>query len=328
MTTRTILLVDETGQQWVLEVTTGALTIGSDKGNDVTLRDSSVSRRHARLLLEDGNFLLEDLGSTNGTRLNDSTLLRRERIRTGDRLQFGTVELTVMDHSSPWNSSNPTKEPRLRLDSEQHPERSPEKLSSDLLARLKSGDKEAANEVIGVFFNRVARAARRRLQQRRLRAGDSQDIAASVFESLWERIDLKKFNDDQLNSPDEFWRLLCKMVRFKTEDHVRRDHAAKRGGGEVRGESVFLGADNEHVAGLAEQADRGLTGPEIVALRDCHDRMMHRLEDQVLQEIVTLRMENYRVVEIAEHFGKSDRWVKRRLAEVREKWASLDDPGA
>lgn len=310
---RSVLIVAECGQQWVLDEQVDSLTIGRSEENEITIDDKSISRKHARVTLVDGDLFVEDLGSKNGTYLNRILVLQRERVRSRDCLRVGSVELVVMDDSSAWQACDESSSGSQRM---------PEKLSPELLVRLKSGDKEAANEVIGLFFDRVARAARRRLKQRRLRGSDSQDIAASVFESLWEKIDLQQIQEDQLNSPDEFWRLLCTMIRFKTEDHVRRENAEKRGGGEVRGESVFLRLDQESHPGLANHAHDGLTGCEIVALKDCHDQMMNLLGDEVLQELVTLRMENYKVTEIAEHFGKSDRWVKRRLADVREKWAS------
>lgn len=58
--------------------------------------DQSISRRHARILAQDGGFsLTEDLGAANGTYLNDHRLQRgvAEPITTGDRIRFSSVEL-------------------------------------------------------------------------------------------------------------------------------------------------------------------------------------------------------------------------------------------
>lgn len=192
---------------------------------------------------------------------------------------------------------------------------------SELLERLKSGDKDAANELIGKYFDRVAGAARRRIKQRRLRGTDSEDIAASVFESLWKKVEKKQFSEGDLTTTDEFWRLLCTMIRFKTEDHVRREHADKRGGGQIRGESIFMKPGEDKVPGLAGQSDGALTADEIAAFKDQHEKMMKSLVDATLQEVVTLRMEGYKVSEISNHFDKSERWVKRKLALIREIWS-------
>ena len=194
------------------------------------------------------------------------------------------------------------------------------KSESDLLNRLKAGDKDAANELIGNYFDRVAGAARRRLKQRRLRGTDSQDIAASVFESLWKKVENKQFSEEDLTNADEFWRLLCTMIRFKTEDHIRREHADKRGGGQIRGESIFIKPGDDKVPGLAGQSDGALTAAEMAAFKDQHEMMMRLLEDPTLQEVVTLRMEGHKVADIAAHYDKSQRWVKRKLALIREIW--------
>jgi hypothetical protein len=59
---------------------------------DITLDDPSVSRRHARLVGERGRWRVEDLGSTNGVRVNGEDVERRELV-DGDRLELGSVHL-------------------------------------------------------------------------------------------------------------------------------------------------------------------------------------------------------------------------------------------
>ncbi|RME33732.1 MAG: FHA domain-containing protein [Gammaproteobacteria bacterium] len=67
--------------------------IGRSKGNDLILRDLSVSRRHAEiLLLEDGGLELVDLESLNGVFVNDDRV-SRIRLRDGDRVDIGDVRL-------------------------------------------------------------------------------------------------------------------------------------------------------------------------------------------------------------------------------------------
>ena len=60
---------------------------------------------------------------------------------------------------------------------------------SQLFQRFKAGDREAANQIIGQFYDRVVNAARKRLEGEKVRATSEEDIAASVFESLWQRAD-------------------------------------------------------------------------------------------------------------------------------------------
>lgn len=70
----------------------GGATIGRSRECDVVLGDSNVSRRHARIALgEDGEWTVEDLGSTNGVQINGARATGQAALRSGDRLDLGTV---------------------------------------------------------------------------------------------------------------------------------------------------------------------------------------------------------------------------------------------
>jgi hypothetical protein len=66
----------------------GPWTVGRSQECDIVVSDPNVSRKHARLSRADNGFVVEDLGSTNGTLL-DGAPIDRERIESGDELTFG-----------------------------------------------------------------------------------------------------------------------------------------------------------------------------------------------------------------------------------------------
>ena len=68
----------------------GPWNVGRSEENDIVISDPNVSRRHARLSRSDNGFVVEDLGSTNGTLL-DGAPIDRERIESGDKLTFGGI---------------------------------------------------------------------------------------------------------------------------------------------------------------------------------------------------------------------------------------------
>ena len=70
------------------------LLVGRGSGCDVVLSDPTVSRRHARLILRDGRWVLQDLGSTNGSHLNGRRVGRCQ-LRPGDELYLGQARLRV-----------------------------------------------------------------------------------------------------------------------------------------------------------------------------------------------------------------------------------------
>ena len=70
-------------------------TVGRAAGNGLVLPDETVSSRHALLRLVDGRWWLEDLASTNGTRVNGRPVAAATIVVPGDVLEFGGVRLRL-----------------------------------------------------------------------------------------------------------------------------------------------------------------------------------------------------------------------------------------
>jgi predicted component of type VI protein secretion system len=71
------------------ELTKNELYIGRDINNDIVINDSEISRKHVRLILQAGGYVLEDLGSTNGTFVNGQRLMGPHVLRPGEMVLFG-----------------------------------------------------------------------------------------------------------------------------------------------------------------------------------------------------------------------------------------------
>lgn len=67
--------------------------LGRSRECDVVLDDSSVSRRHAELRPQGSDWTIQDLGSTNGVRVNGRTLHGVRVLRDGDRVELGSTEM-------------------------------------------------------------------------------------------------------------------------------------------------------------------------------------------------------------------------------------------
>ncbi len=72
-----------------------SLTIGRSARNDLVIEDPSLSRGHARLELVGDGYILEDLGSLNGSFINGHAIQGRHPVRAGDRVQLGNVVLEL-----------------------------------------------------------------------------------------------------------------------------------------------------------------------------------------------------------------------------------------
>lgn len=73
---------------------TRELLIGRHRSCDVVLSSDAVSRRHARIFFRDGGWIVQDLESTNGTRVN-GVRVGRCRLSPGDRVRLGPEELRI-----------------------------------------------------------------------------------------------------------------------------------------------------------------------------------------------------------------------------------------
>ena len=72
------------------------VTVGRAAGCHITLDDTYASQIHARVFTRDGQWMVEDLGSTNGTYVNREKVAGPMILRRGDQLQVGgtVLELT------------------------------------------------------------------------------------------------------------------------------------------------------------------------------------------------------------------------------------------
>jgi pSer/pThr/pTyr-binding forkhead associated (FHA) protein len=104
------LAIKTATRTWQVPLTQDALTIGRGETNDVALDDRKASRQHARIERRGDDFVLRDLGSTNGTfagamRVTEHTLHDGDSIRIGDarivfKRGFQAQELTLADHAT------------------------------------------------------------------------------------------------------------------------------------------------------------------------------------------------------------------------------------
>ena len=69
------------------------VTLGREEGSDVILQDPEASRRHSRLSFQGGQYIVEDLGSTNGTFLNETQLTAPQVLQPGDSIGIGQTAL-------------------------------------------------------------------------------------------------------------------------------------------------------------------------------------------------------------------------------------------
>src|SRR3954466_11916627 len=74
-----------------IELTPDPMTVGRSSACNIRIGDAGVSSKHAKIWCEDGKYFLMDMGSTNGTFVNDKDV-DREQLNDGDVITFGMTK--------------------------------------------------------------------------------------------------------------------------------------------------------------------------------------------------------------------------------------------
>lgn len=88
-----LVIQDDEGKTTVVPLIRDEITIGRKEGNTIRLTERNVSRRHARILRNNGEVHIEDLGSYNGIRVNNARIAERVNLRVSDQVQIGDYKL-------------------------------------------------------------------------------------------------------------------------------------------------------------------------------------------------------------------------------------------
>ncbi len=80
------------GGQQIYRLEKTEINIGRQRSNDIIVEDKRVSRLHAKILFQNGQFTVFDLGSVNGVTVNNIPHIRQHTLHSGDRFTIGSYE--------------------------------------------------------------------------------------------------------------------------------------------------------------------------------------------------------------------------------------------
>jgi sigma-B regulation protein RsbU (phosphoserine phosphatase) len=86
-----LVVIEPNGTRREVPISSTPFRIGRQAGNELTLRDSRISRQQAQILAVDGTLVLEDMGSRHGTYVNGEKVLKHELLPK-DKIDFGMTD--------------------------------------------------------------------------------------------------------------------------------------------------------------------------------------------------------------------------------------------
>jgi ABC transport system ATP-binding/permease protein len=95
-----LIIEDEEGRKTVVPFVREEISIGRQEGNTIRLTERNVSRKHARLMRQNGSVLVEDLGSFNGVKVNGDRIEGRLPIQEGDLIEIGDYDLAIENEAT------------------------------------------------------------------------------------------------------------------------------------------------------------------------------------------------------------------------------------
>ncbi|MDR0871587.1 MAG: hypothetical protein LBN39_12430 [Planctomycetaceae bacterium] len=194
---------------------------------------------------------------------------------------------------------------------------------SQWVLHIADGDENTSRKIWDEYFGKLVRLARRKLDGMPLRDVDEEDVALSAMNSFYQGITQNKF--DNLKNRDDLWKLLVTITARKATAKLRRHFAQKRGGGVIRGESVFMRNDELIHDGIGNVLGKEPT-PELAAgvAENCK-QLLEQLNDDTLRTIALMTLEGYRTEEIAVKLNCVRRTVERKLERIREIWKEKEN---
>jgi RNA polymerase sigma factor (sigma-70 family) len=196
------------------------------------------------------------------------------------------------------------------------------------IGQLKTGDRQAAQELWERYFRRLVGLARKKLGDAPRRVADEEDVALSAFASFCRGAERGRFTE--LRDRDNLWPLLVLITSRKAADQVQRQRRQKRGGGAVQGESALHGEGDTGPTGGGIGAVLGREPTPAFAAQVAEEfhHLLELLADAELQTIARRKIEGYTNEEIAAELDCVPRTVERKLRTIRSTWNQQVNPPA
>lgn len=187
------------------------------------------------------------------------------------------------------------------------------------LGGVRTGDAEAAQKVWERYHSRLVGLARKKLHDMPRRVSDEEDVVVDAFDSFYRGAAEGRF--PKLNDRDDLWQVLVLLTARKAVNQRKHQGRAKRGGGEVRGESVFgVRLSDEERAGIDAVAGNEPTPEFAAGVAESCENLLAKLEDETLRQIAIWKLEGHTNQEIATQMDCKERTVERKLQLIRKIW--------
>jgi RNA polymerase sigma factor (sigma-70 family) len=193
---------------------------------------------------------------------------------------------------------------------------------TEWIQQLKDGEEYALTLLYERYWPYLVGIARKKMSGGKRRSSDEEDIAQEAFLGFYRS--LKDGRLPKMSSRNDLVSLLVIITARKAADNFKAQLRMKRGGGQVRGESVLeaMASSSQINRGIGNVAGSSRTPEEEAILNDCYQHYIEELPAD-LAEFARLYLAGLSYEEIGEQMDCVNRTVKRKVKRIKERWQRL-----
>ena len=177
---------------------------------------------------------------------------------------------------------------------------------------VRDNDAEAIREFCGRYASPLLRLAENNLHDRLRRRVDPEDVVQSAFRTIFRRLQGGEFS---FETDDDLWQLLCAVTLNKSRQQARRHTQQKRS------------LDQEiYLDGTANPPGLPSTQPtpdDAATLIDLVEHFLDSATDEEERTVIVMKLDELSNEEIAHQMQRSERTIRRILARLRSRMASM-----
>ena len=194
---------------------------------------------------------------------------------------------------------------------------------ADLMARLRSGEDEAAREVFGRFARRLVGLARSHLDARLARKVDPEDVVQSAYKSFFVR---QRDGELEVGSWDGLWGLLTLITLRKCADRAAY-LPGRQAGPEPRQTGAAGGAEDTPPPLWTQAVDREPEPYEAAILAETVEALFRDAYDEDERAVLELSLQGCSAAEISAKLGRAERSVRRMRERIRTRLERMRGDG-
>jgi DNA-directed RNA polymerase specialized sigma24 family protein len=185
-------------------------------------------------------------------------------------------------------------------------------------------DSHVQHQIWQRYYSRLVNCVASRLDRKFCGTADEDDVVLSAMHSFFDGVAEGRF--PRLDDRDSFWNLLLTIAYRKAIKQNKHAMRLKRGAGRILNETAFRADDGD--SALESPIANAESSPTEEEIAVAAEQMTEGLGDEVLRQIVFLKLQGYTDKEVAGKLGVVEKTIARKRDRIKAIWSADESGGA